>query len=311
MGLFRFNDRPGPGVDKDTPPKKGLFRWWEIFTRDFNAMLVGNLCLMVCAIPALTCAILFYVSCSAGDPWMLMLLLNPLAAILLGPALAASHRLTLNMCRDEPFFTWHEFKESFRQNFRQGAVTMVILAVLADMIMLNLYLLTVVEGYGMFMLIMLMLSIYIWISVFNTAFQQIAMMELKLTAIWKNSVILVLVAGWRGVVLVLFDLLVIVALVIYGIVGAPLLLFGFFMWIMMTGDLIFWPRFKQIFIDRDMRPKQRSSASQQWQEVAEKAAEKAASKPATPEQEWARAFLEERDELDAQDVTGEDAPEEE
>ena len=85
MSLFRFNfDKPGPGIEKDTPPKKGIFRWWEIFTRDFGAMLLGNLCFFVCAMPALACAVMFYATCSMGQPSMLMLVLNLVAAVCWG-----------------------------------------------------------------------------------------------------------------------------------------------------------------------------------------------------------------------------------
>ena len=293
MSLFRFNfDKPGPGIEKDTPPKKGIFRWWEIFTRDFGAMLLGNLCFFVCAMPALACAVMFYATCSMGQPSMLMLVLNLVAAVLLGPALAALHRLTLQMCRDEPFFTWHEFKKAFRQDFKQGAIAMVILAFLADLIMLNFYLLTVMEGYPPFVVVMLFLSVYIWFSLMNTVFQQIALMELPLHTIFKNAVLMVLVSGWRGVLTVVIDIVVVLLLMTYSYAAAPLVVFGFFAWLVMTTDLIFWPRFRQLFIDRDAQPVHRRSAAQEWREVAEQEEHRQADAAGTDtvDEQWARTL---------------------
>ncbi len=308
MSLFHFNTKPGPGIEKDTPPKKGIFRWWEIFTRDFNAMLLSNGLLLLCALPALACVAMFVASCNAGAPWLLPLVANLLAAVVLGPALAACHRLTLNMCRDEPFFTWHEFKKSFKQNFKQGAISMVILTLIADIIMLNLYLMTVVEDYGGLQLGLLVLCIYIWLSLLNTIFHQIAMMELPLKTIWKNGFLLVLVSGWRGVLMVLFDLTFIVLFVMYGMVIAPVLLFGLPMWVVMTGDLIFWPRFKQIFIDRDIQKPRRRSAAKEWQEAAAAAAaEKEKNRVPTADEEWAKAMLADMEDLEEEtNISGEE-----
>ncbi len=308
MSLFRFNTKPGPGVEKDAPPKKGIFRWWEIFTRDFNAMLLSNALLMLGMLPTLACVAMFIASCSSGAPWGLPLLLNLLAAVLLGPVLAASHRLTMNMCRDEPFFTWHEFKKSFKQNFKQGAISMVILSLIADVIMMNLYFMTVVDDYGGLQLGLLLVCIYLWLSLLNTLFQQIAMMELPLKTIWKNSLILVLVSGWRGMVMVFFDLAIIVLFAMYGGFIVPVLLFGLPMWIVMTGDLIFWPRFKQVFIDHDVQRARRRSTASEWREAAEKAAaEKEKNRVPTAQEEWAKAMLADMEELEKEDnIQGEE-----
>lgn len=305
MSLFRINyDRPGPGVEKGAPPKKGIARWWEVITRDFGALLQANIYFVVCALPVLTCTVLFYVSSASGAPWMLMLLLNVVFAIPMGPALAALHRLTMQMARDEPFFTWHEFKKAYKQDFKQGAIAMAIMMILADVIMLNLYLLTVMKGYTVFTVAMLILSIYIWFSLLNTLFQQIAMMELPLFTIFKNSLLLVVVAGWRGLVIVLLDIIIFVAVLMFSYIAAPLALFGLFGILTMTTDLIFWPRFKQIFIDHDIERKPRRSARDEWSEIAEKAEQKAvaaekksgrATRPSADEQ-WAKQFLEEREE---------------
>jgi translation initiation factor IF-2 len=128
-----------------------------------------------------------------------------------------------------------------------------------------------------------------------------------------DIVVLVVAAGWRGVLMVFIDLALLVVVMLYGQVMAPLFLFGFFGFTIMTTDLIFWPRFDQLFIKRE-RPqhRQRRSAKKDWQEVAEAESKKAPS----ADEEWARAFLADREELDAAEEasgeeTAENTPEEE
>lgn len=296
MSLFRFNfDKAGPGVEKDTPPKKGLARWWEIFVRDFSAILFGNVLLFVCALPMMGSVLFFYLTSTTGQPWTPALLLNIVFAIPLGPALAAMHRLTLQMCRDVPFFTWHEFKKAYKQDFKQGAAAMVVFALLGDLILFSMCMLPYMEDVRPVHVGMILLGCYIWFSMINTVFQQIALIDMKLTAIFRNSVVLVVAAGWRGVLMVFIDLVLLVVVMLYGQVLTPLFLFGFFGVTIMTTDLIFWPRFDQLFIKRERpQPRQRRSAKKDWQEVAEAESKKAPS----ADEEWARAFLEEREELE-------------
>ena len=310
MSLFRFNfDKAGPGVDKDTPPKKGLARWWEIFVRDFSALMVGNLLLVLCGLPMLASSVFFYLTSTTGQPWVPALLLNIAFAVPLGPALAAMHRLTLQMCRDVPFFTWHEFKKAYKQDFKQGAAAMVVFALLGDLVLFSMCMLPYMDDVRPVHVGMLLLGCYIWFSMINTVFQQIALIDMKLSAIFRNSVVLVVAAGWRGVVMVFIDLALLVVVLAYGQVIAPLLLFGFFGFTIMTTDLIFWPRFDQLFIKREKpQPRQRRSARQDWQEVAE--AESKKDRAPSADEEWARAFLADRDELDAAEET-ESAPAEE
>lgn len=301
MSLFRFNfDKAGPGVEKDAPPKKGLARWWEIFTRDFSALLLGNLALVICALPMLASVVFFYVTSMTGRLWAPALLLNILFAIPLGPALAAMHRLTLQMCRDVPFFTWHEFKKAYKQDFKQGAIAMMIMTVLGDLVLFSMCMLPWMEEVRPLHVGMLVLGCYIWFSMINTVFQQIALIDMKLSSIFKNSVVLVVAAGWRGVLMTMIDLALLVLILAYGHVLAPILVFGFFGFTIMTTDLIFWPRFDQLFIKRERpQPRQRRSAQKDWQEVAD--AENAKAHKPSADEEWAKAFLEDREALDAED----------
>ena len=43
MGLFTNYTKEGPGVDKDTPRKTGVGRFFELVGRDMNGMFLANL----------------------------------------------------------------------------------------------------------------------------------------------------------------------------------------------------------------------------------------------------------------------------
>jgi hypothetical protein len=172
---------------------------------------------------------------------------------------------------------------------------MVVFALLGDLILFSMCMLPWMEDVRPVHVGMILLGCYIWFSMINTVFQQIALIDMKLTAIFRNSVVLVVAAGWRGVLMVFIDLALLVVVMLYGQVLTPLFLFGFFGVTIMTTDLIFWPRFNQLFIKRERpQPRQRRSAKKDWQEVAEAESKKAPS----ADEEWARAFLEEREELE-------------
>ena len=61
MGLFSFNyAKPGPGVDKNAPKKKGFFLYFEIFRRKFFKLLQANMLYFLCSLPFL--AIIFFLT---------------------------------------------------------------------------------------------------------------------------------------------------------------------------------------------------------------------------------------------------------
>lgn len=297
MALFRGSfDRPGPGVEKDAPGKKGIARWWEILVRDFLALILGGVVFFVCALPVLASSAVFYFTSREGYPWTPALLLNVLFAVPLGPALAALHHLTLQMCRDVPAFAWHEFKKAYKQNFRQGALAMAVFAVFGDVILFSMCMMPWMESIDPMYLIMVALGSYVWFAMLNAVFQQIAIIEKDLAGIFKNAFILMLTGGWRSAVATLLDIAVLVLAFEYAVYFLPVTMFGFFGIMTMTTDLIFWPRFEKLFIKGGEEPPQRlRTARAEWQALVSEKEKKSAKENA--EAEWARRFLDGRNEL--------------
>lgn len=50
MGLFPNYAKPGPGVEKDAPKKKGFFLFWDIVFRKFSKLFAANAMYSLCSI---------------------------------------------------------------------------------------------------------------------------------------------------------------------------------------------------------------------------------------------------------------------
>lgn len=81
--------RPGPGIPKDAPKKKGLRLFFDIVRREFFELVKLNLLFLLFCIPVAT----------------------------IPAALTAMSRITVKMIRDEPHFLWGDFWETFKSEF--------------------------------------------------------------------------------------------------------------------------------------------------------------------------------------------------
>ena len=89
MSVFTPNfEKPGPGISKDEPPKKGLALFFEILVREFWQLIKLNLIFCIACIPIVT----------------------------IGAAFSGLSKSTTKMVRDVPNDVWEDFKEGFREN---------------------------------------------------------------------------------------------------------------------------------------------------------------------------------------------------
>ena len=120
MGLFGRNyNKPGPGVSKDEPRKKGAARFFELWTREFGDLVKLNLLFCACVMPSLAVFILsqgFY-----GIYWLIVFAISLLLAFPIGGAVTACVYYITKMMRDDPSYVWYEFKRKFKENYRQAA----------------------------------------------------------------------------------------------------------------------------------------------------------------------------------------------
>ena len=105
FGLFDYS-KPGPGVDKNAPKKKNFIEFWEIFFRKFWKLVQINLCYVLTCLPVVT----------------------------VGLANAGMTYVTRNFVREKPVFTWEEYLETIKKNWKQalpvGIINLIVTIVL-------------------------------------------------------------------------------------------------------------------------------------------------------------------------------------
>lgn len=142
MGLFGNNySKPGPGVAKDAPEKKGIFRYFEMFFRKFWKLFQVNMLHFIVSLPFM--AIMFILSPTdwlinnlfggaTDEAVFLALIIRAMFAVMVfvlfgsGPASAAYAYITRCFTRAEHAWIMSDFKDKFKENFKQGLIVSVI-----------------------------------------------------------------------------------------------------------------------------------------------------------------------------------------
>ena len=127
MGLFpRAKDfTEDRGVDKDTPRKTGIRRFFELMGRDLQDMFLAHL---------LTCLGFIPVICLVGIGFLTKSLLVMGAGAVVGgmaagPFLAGMYDTVLRALRDEPGYWWTTYRRAFRQNFKASILPGILYCV--------------------------------------------------------------------------------------------------------------------------------------------------------------------------------------
>ncbi len=116
MGLFPSADdfKAGRGVDKDTPRKTGVGRFFELVSRDMNGMFLANLIACLGFAPVIC---LVYIGFLMNN-LPVMLVSAAVGGVLAGPVLAGMYDTVLRALRDEAGYWWTTYRRAFRQNFK-------------------------------------------------------------------------------------------------------------------------------------------------------------------------------------------------
>lgn len=165
MGLFYNSETAGSGVSKNQT-KKPFFRFWELFFNKFGTFFRINLVYFLFCIPIVT----------------------------IGPATAAMTAMMRNIYLEKPQFIFHDFRILFKKNFKQSVFIGILdaLAIAGSFLLIS-YFPQISDddtsmkiAFGLSMaaeVIFLMMNFYIY--------PQIAVLDLRLSQIVKNSIILV------------------------------------------------------------------------------------------------------------------------
>jgi len=198
MGLFSRNfEKPGPGVPKDMPRKKGAARFFELLFRDFGDLIKLNILFCLTVLPSAT-AFVF-----GAGPFLLeryelnlvFLLLSLILAFPIGGAVVAYVYYISKMMRDDPSYVWYEFKRKFKENVRQAAPAGIICTafIYMQIIMWFQVAFQIEDGVyngGLVWFILALVSIIFYTMITPYIFLHYAYIDLKSFQILKNSMLM-------------------------------------------------------------------------------------------------------------------------
>lgn len=265
MGLFSANyNRPGPGVPKDAPQKKGFARFFEILGRDMGNLFKVNLMFSVCCIPMLLVCGWLIVTLYVYEQLYLgfILIFVPLftlSGILVGPAMASMQAVLTNMLRDEPDYVWTTFKRKFKQNFKPAAMLGIIFSFVFSMELVAgvFYISANLSAPNILLIALYMFNIFIVVSISIFAFLQVVYLDLKNFAIIKNSLLLTFGMAKRGLPATIITTVLTGATILYVPITVPFFFLGIPVLIMLIADMWVWPVMEKTFNISELLNKRR------------------------------------------------------
>ena len=181
--LFPDYNKPGPGVDPEAPRKRGVFRLWEVFSRDYWFIMLTGLLALAGMLPFIAGTLIAYRTHSL----LIMFLAGLAGGIIAAPGICGLADVLLRCLRDEPGFWWYRYKTAMKRNWKGSLLPGVLFgAVFSIQCFTLLHLSQSGSGIGMFMC--QIVSMLVSVSLFLYVLMQIALMELPLKKMLKNSI---------------------------------------------------------------------------------------------------------------------------
>lgn len=187
MSLFNMNfDRPGPGVNPDTPRKKGAARFFEVLGRDLKSFWLASFLAVVSALP-FAFGIWFSVETHAILP---MLLAGILGGMIAAPQLCGLQDTVLRSLRDEPGYWWVTYRRAWKRNVKASLLPGALGGLLlATQIFSALHLDTTQSA---LMPVALLVGAILLSGLAQYVFAQVVLLEMPFGGILKNAVFLFL-----------------------------------------------------------------------------------------------------------------------
>lgn len=237
LGLFGNYDKPGPGVNKDEPPKAAPVRFFEIFFRKFSKLVQLNLIFLLPTLVALALMVGIYFSplhfiLQLGesmqlDVWALYAV--PLPLVFLAPFTAGLTLVTRNYAREEHAFVWSDFWSAVKSNWKyfllNGAICYVAFLVLSFS-MIYYYNQTAREWlfYIPFWLCIVLAILFVFAQYYLPI--MFVTFDLKFGQAYKNAFIFSMAGFWRNILItVILGGSIFLAVAVVPIMGLTLIIF--------------------------------------------------------------------------------------
>ena len=203
MGFLGFGDydKAGPGVPKNAPQKKAFFRFWDIYIPRFWKLAGLNFIYLLCCLPIITIG-----PATAGFTYVL-------------------RKYSCDRFADMSDF-FRIFKRDFKKSFIMGIVDIFIVFVAS--FSLYFYYFNFKEGSKFFggVFIITLSCTFILIMMHFYIYLMIVLLDLKLSKIIKNSLLLVY-AGFKTNIITFFIVSAVVALLAYLFMSTTLIVWPF------------------------------------------------------------------------------------
>ena len=216
FGLFDYN-KPGPGVDKDAPPKSPFTVFFEILQRKFWNLIKVNIMFQIFNLPALILGmmamVLFFPNIfpeALTNPdallndtmlkFILLTIIMCVPMVTVGPAQAGFTYIMRNYAREEHAFLWSDFKETALKNMKQSlavstinfiATFLLLFSIRAYSKLVDLEQIPVILGTAGFAIMIIVLLIFACMNMY--IYPIMITFELSLKQLYKNSLIFALI----------------------------------------------------------------------------------------------------------------------
>jgi len=197
MSFFKFNDKEGPGVEKDEKPAPQYVRFFKVFFLNLSKMVGLNL--------------LYFFAC--------------LPVITIGPATAAMYYIMRNFYLDKHVDAFYDFCRKSKEHFKQGVIVTLIDIVLGAGIVFAVLNWRYLEmGTVMTTVAYVALFFLAYFLIFGNLylFPMMASFDLPLKKLIRNSLILASGKIFRNIAMLLFDGVIIFLCVFFFPMSVPL-----------------------------------------------------------------------------------------
>lgn len=184
MGLFNMHyDRPGPGVNPDTPRKKGAARFAEVLGRDMLSFWCAGMLALLSALP-FALGLALSLMTHAVLP---MLLAGVLGGMIAAPQLAGLQDTILRSLRDEPGYWWATYRQVWKRNLKGSLLPGAVCGLILAMQIFAAWHLGTGQGS---LLAVLVIGLVLLGGLAQYLFAQVALLDLPFASLLKNAVLL-------------------------------------------------------------------------------------------------------------------------
>ena len=213
MGLFFNYNKTGSGVDKNAPEKSRIVVFFEILLRHFWKIMEVNMLYSVFLLPAFFAVFGFLMLSGVAMKLVVSVLCTLAFFVVFGPATTAVFKIMKNYSTERHVFIIRDFKKGFTENFKKalpvGIVNLIVYISVAAAVYIYPQMAKAVGSDLIY--VMMVLSISLGIAVMMVSFYayiMIAVTDISLKNIIRNSIVLTVYEIKKNLLTLLFVLLI-------------------------------------------------------------------------------------------------------